>query len=104
MYLFLNTAEELVAELKRKFNKLNTYGTTSGMHRRWRTAYNAYYSNYFQDNLGVGQAGELGEFTTMHVNHLRNIIQHIRNLSTQNRVVFDKSYRLQRVSHNLLSR
>lgn len=89
MYLFLNSADELVAELKRKFQKLNTYGTTSGMHRRWRTSYNAYYSNYYQDNLGVGYAGEQGEFATMHVNHLRNIIQHIRNLSTQNRVVFD---------------
>lgn len=87
--MFLNTADELVAELKKKFEQLNLYGNTSGMHRRWRTAYNAYYSNYFQDNLGVGSSGEQGEFATMHINHLRNIIQHIRNLSTQNRLVFD---------------
>ena len=89
MYLFLDSADELAAELKRKFDKLNSYGSTSGMHRKWRSAYNAYYSNYFRDNVGLGTAGEQGEFATLHVNHLRNIIRHIHNNVTQNKLAFD---------------
>lgn len=89
MYLFLNDARELTAELKRKYDKMNSYGSISGAHRRWRTAYNAYYSNYFVDNVGVGTSGEQNEYATASLNHLRNIIRHIQNLVTQNKLVFD---------------
>lgn len=90
MYDFLRPGEELATALKQRFDKLYSYGVAHGLFRKWRSAYNAYYGNYFLGgDARIGEAGEQGELATIATNHLRNIIKHILVGATQERVVFD---------------
>lgn len=88
--LFRLPSQELVPEIKRKFESWARYTQSNGLQRKIIASYNAYYGNYFDSKYpGLKNGGEQGEFALLAVNDLRNIIQHIYNNVTKDRVSFD---------------
>lgn len=90
-YPFLQSSDELASYLQNMTSKMGNYITASGLLERVSRAYNYYYGRYFRNNDGsrLGVAGEQGEFMTLSANHLRNIINHLLSIVTQNRLSFD---------------
>lgn len=90
MYMFLEDSDTLVLKLTDRYIIKKNYYNNNDLFGRWRKAYDAYYGRYYENgNAGVGSAGEQDEFSTLAVNHLRNITKHTIALTTQNRLVFD---------------
>jgi len=91
MYIFLEDPKTLAEFLKEKYSKLNMYLSNNHMTERWGRAYSAYYGRGFStsDGTRIGSVGEQGELSTITINHLRNLILHVQNLVTSQRIVFD---------------
>lgn len=87
-YRFKQDPKDMVDDLRATVNRWSVFASGTHMHGRWKEAYNAYYGNY-NGGTGLVSAGEKGELTRMYVNHLRNLIRHVYNMTTQNRLVFD---------------
>lgn len=91
IYVFKKDEKDVVAELGRRVKDWTLFAGGLGggkMHSRWKAAYRAYYGQY-NGGIGLVSAGESEQLTEMYVNHLRNLILHIYNMTTQNRLVFD---------------
>lgn len=90
-YLFHAEASELAAKLLTRAHKVQTQFQTTGVLTRARKAYHSYHGQYFRATPGhqLGRAGEQGEYTTLAVNHFRNLIQHTLSLLSSNRLAFD---------------
>lgn len=68
-------AADCAAEAERKVEAWFDHLTEEGPLDLWRTALSEYYAG--RETAGdLGEAGEQGEFTTVKVNHLHNLVEH----------------------------
>lgn len=90
-YMFLEKSETLASELNRKYDQQYRHITQQGLYTKWFESYKAYYGDYFGSNreVGIKKLGEQGEFAGLAINHFRNIIKHILNMATDQKLVFD---------------
>lgn len=88
-YLFSEPVKTLVPSLLKKFNTFGHYINSSNLDRLWSRAYAMYYGNSQDSSYSLGRTGEQGEYSTITVNHARNLIKHIKAMVTQNRMNFD---------------
>ena len=88
-YIFLKEAEELVRELNHRWDKFANHNMSTGMLDIWTRAYQCYYGQMAAPSYTTGVAGEQDEYSTLQVNHARNVIKHVIAMVTQNRINFD---------------
>jgi hypothetical protein len=88
-YIFLKEAEELVRELNHRWDKFANHNMSTGMMDIWTRAYQCYYGQMAAPSYSTGVAGEQDEYSTMQINHARNVIKHVIAMVTQNRINFD---------------
>jgi len=88
-YIFLKEAEELVRELNHRWDKFANHNMSTGMMDIWTRAYQCYYGQMAAPSYSTGVAGEQDEYSTLQVNHARNVIKHVIAMVTQNRINFD---------------
>ncbi|NBW41765.1 hypothetical protein EBR25_12300, partial [bacterium] len=88
-YIFLKEAEELVRELNHRWDKFANHNMSTGMLDIWTRAYQCYYGEMAAPSYTTGVAGEQDEYSTLQVNHARNVIKHVIAMVTQNRINFD---------------
>ena len=88
-YLFLKEPEELVRELNNRWDKWYNHSMSMGMYSIWQRAYQCYYGQMTATTYTTGLAGEQDEYSTIQVNHARNVIKHVIAMVTQNRINFD---------------
>ena len=88
-YIFLKEAEELVRELNNRWDKFSNHNMSTGMMDIWTRAYQCYYGQMAASSYSTGLAGEQDEYSTVQVNHARNVIKHVIAMVTQNRINFD---------------
>lgn len=88
-YIFLKEAEELVRELNHRWDKFANHNMSTGMMDIWTRAYQCYYGQMAAPSYTTGVAGEQDEYSTLQVNHARNVIKHVIAMVTQNRINFD---------------
>lgn len=81
-------AKELAAEVLERVSNYDKYISASGRGTIWRNSYNHYNMGIFKD-AGLNRTGEQLEYTDMYVNHFRNILTHMLNMTTQQRPSFD---------------
>jgi hypothetical protein len=93
-------AEQDPIEFARKaierVERFDKHCKSTGMLYKWRKAWRAYHNMSMKSNNQslfssheLQPAGEQGELTTLRVNQLRNMVQHVLNLTTSNRPAFD---------------
>ena len=82
------TANILLQKSKTFFNVLESNAYLEKLRKMWRAYYGAY-----NDSVGYGHqiefTGEQGEFTSLPVNHFRNLAQHIYVMITTNRPIME---------------
>jgi hypothetical protein len=88
-YPFLKDAEELVRELNNRWDRWYNHSMSMGMYSIWQRAYQCYYGQMTATTYTTGLAGEQDEYSTIQVNHARNVIKHVIAMVTQNRINFD---------------
>lgn len=89
-YKFLSEdPKELAQELLTKWTKWGSYLGGSAYDSLFQRAYKAFYSQMVSRNHTIGSTGDQSEFSTIQINHLRNLINHIISQVTQNRLTFD---------------
>lgn len=88
-YIWLQDGASLVRELNARWEKQSNYLNSAGLWSVMKRAYDAYYGQTVNQNYQTGYAGEQDEFSTINVNHARNVIKHIIAMVTQNRINFD---------------
>ncbi len=74
--------EDLLPELVKKTDNYYKYLQESGRMSIWRRSYECYYRNMFRGGK-MNRAGNEGEYTTINVNHARNVLLHIKNMTTK---------------------
>jgi hypothetical protein len=81
-YFAAMNSDDLCSELMKKTDNYYKYLQESGRMSIWRRSYEAYYRNIFRGGK-MNRAGNEGEYTTININHLRNLVQHLINMTTQ---------------------
>jgi hypothetical protein len=75
-------AEECATECLHKVDSYYLYLKTSGRISVYRKAYEQYYKGLMR-GAQINQGGVEGEYSLLNVNHFRNILLHIKNMTTQ---------------------
>jgi hypothetical protein len=87
-YFAAKSSEEVAGDLMRAVEDFDRHLKTSGRMNLWRNSYFAYYKP-----LSVGgkltRTGEQSEYTAMHANHYRNLLSHLKTMTTQQRPAFE---------------
>ena len=81
-YFATQNTTEICGDLMRKVEDYFQYLTTSGRLTIWRRSYEYYYRGIFRGGRMARQGSE-NEYTTICVNHYRNLLQHLLNMTTQ---------------------
>lgn len=77
-------------ELMKRVENYYEYLRTSGRLGLWRRSYDYYYHGLLRKG-SIILAGQENEFTTISANHYRNVLQHMMNMTTQQRPAFEPS-------------
>lgn len=89
-YPFLSEdPQELARFLTDAWVKWGSYVDTSSYNSLFKRAYDVYYSQAVTRNHTLGSTGLQDEYSTIQINHARNLVQHILTQATQNRLTFD---------------
>lgn len=80
--------EEAVGEIETLVEDYYKHLQVSGRLKLWNQSYNKY-NAAVTSGSGLGSAGDHGEFSTLKVNHYRNFIQHLMNLTISQRPAFE---------------
>lgn len=80
--------DEICSELMKRVEDYYTYLVSSGRIAIWRRSYEYYYRGTFR-GAKILKAGDQGEYTTMHGNHFRNLLQHLIVMTTSQRPSFE---------------
>lgn len=87
-YFAAQPAQKAVNDLMRKMDDWSNILESNGYLEKLRSLYTAYHGSYY-GSVGNGHqitfGGEQGELVQLPVNHLRNIAQHILNMTCTNR-------------------
>lgn len=73
---------DLTPELVRRVDNYYEYLKTSSRITIWRRCYEYYFRGLFRSGK-MNRAGSEGEYTTISVNHYRNLLQHLKSMTTQ---------------------
>lgn len=87
-YFALLPVDQIASELMKKVDKYNEYLQTSGRMRLWARSYNYYYGPALQGSK-LNPTGQQGEFTSISVNHYRNLLTHLKTMTTSQRPAFE---------------
>lgn len=79
---------DIGGELMKKVSGYYEYLVTSGRLQLLQKGYDAYHKGYIR-GAKLLKAGQQNEFTLMHANHSRNILQHILNQTTAQKPAFE---------------
>ncbi len=82
------TPSELCRCLDAKVETFQKYLAASGRLAIWARSYNYYNQGIYKD-ARLNRVGAQGEYTEMYVNHYRNLLTHILNMTTGQRPSFD---------------
>jgi hypothetical protein len=87
-YWAAKPTEDIAREIYARAEDYYSYLSSSGLYGIWKAIYECYYGGvgYGQD---IQRVGDQGEFSKIHVNHLRNLMVHINTLTTQQQLSFD---------------
>ena len=80
--------DRIAPELMKRTEDYNKYLLTSGRMKLWSRSYNYYYGPAFQGSR-LKPTGEQGEFTSIAVNHYRNLLTHLKTLTASQRPAFE---------------
>lgn len=83
---------DLTSELLARIEDFDKYLKTTGRIEMWARSYNYFNAGIYSD-ARLNRIGEQGEYTEMQVNHFRNLLKHIKNLTSKERVEFETSAR-----------
>lgn len=87
-YFAAKPPPEFGSDLISKVDDYFDWVRTNGVLSMWRRSYRTYYKPF--RTLGqLGVDGDKGQFTTMNVNHYRNLLQHLLVMVTQQRPWFE---------------
>lgn len=81
-------SDELAAEVMKKVEEYNEHLLESGRLHLWRRSYEYMYIPAVKGSRLV-RSGQQGEFTTISVNHYRNLLVHLKTMTMQQRPAFD---------------
>lgn len=88
-YFATVSASEIGNELQELVQQYDQFITSnSGYLPLWRASYNQFYSNVYTRGQ-MTTSGEQGEYTNVGANHYSNILLHIKNICTNQKVVWD---------------
>lgn len=85
-------ATALSKELLFRIEQFDQYLKTTGRSDLWARSFSFYNQGIYSD-ARLNRVGEQGEYTEMFVNHFRNLLTHILNMTTNQRPVFETSAR-----------
>jgi hypothetical protein len=74
--------KDLCPELTNRVDSYYNFLRSSGRWAIWRRSYNYYYAGLLRGGQ-LNSAGAEGEYTTTNINHYRNLLQHLKNMTTQ---------------------
>lgn len=87
-YWATKPTEEIGSYLQSKIDNYSEYIDITGMMSLWKKSYRTFYNGFY--NAGrVQDYGEQGEYKKFSVNHYKNLLQHLKVLTTQRRPSFD---------------
>ena len=81
-------ADKIGAEIFKKVEDYYQFLLTSGRLLLWRRSYEAYYRPSINGSR-LNRSGQQGEFTSINVNHYRNLLLHLKTMTTQQRPAFE---------------
>lgn len=87
-YFAKKPRKEIGKEVMAKVEDYYKFLRESGLLTIYTRSYNAYYRGFERGGV-LGKAGAEDELTTMHANHYRNILLHMRNNVTSQRPAFE---------------
>ena len=87
-YFAVKTGREFASAAMERVNDFYTGLMTSGRLQLFKRLYAQYHKGYLRGGT-LQKAGEQEEYTTMHANHFRNIIQHLIVMTTSQRPSFE---------------
>jgi len=80
--------EELPSEIIKRVEDYQQFLVTSGRLRLWQRSYDFYYKTA-RNGSKLNKSGEQGEYTSINVNHYRNLLLHLKTMTTQQRPAFE---------------
>lgn len=81
-------ADQIAPEIMKKVEQYKEYLLESGRLSLWRKSYQAYYRPSTKGGR-LNKSGPASEFTTISVNHYRNLLVHLKTMTMQQRPAFD---------------
>lgn len=80
--------KEIGAEIFKRIDDYYDYLQTSGRKELWQRAYNFYY-RAVTSGSHIYSSGKQGEYENIKINHYRNLLIHLKTMTTQARPTFD---------------
>jgi len=87
-YWAADSQDQIGDSIMKKVEDYQNFLLTSGRLELYRRAYNYYYKSVIK-GAKTNRSGEQGEFTTINVNHYRNLLLHLKTMTTQQRPTFE---------------
>lgn len=87
-YFASQPAVQLVRELLYRVKQFDDYMQNCGRLEVWQQTYRHYYQGMYK-GARINQVGSQGEYSELCVNHFRNILMNILNMTTEQRPSFD---------------
>jgi len=81
-------ADKIADELMKRVEDYYEHLLVSGRLALYRRSYEYYYRPALK-GAKMGKTGNQGEYTTINVNHYRNLLLHLKTMTTQNRPAFE---------------
>lgn len=81
--------EELASALTEKVEEHDRFVRDSGLLELWQRSSDYYYQSLCKPKSVIGKTGENNEYSTVFVNHFRNILQHVYITTVGTRPTFD---------------
>ena len=80
--------EDIASEIMKRVEDYQEFLLTSGRLDLWRRSYEYYYKPSLSGSK-LNKAGDQGEYTTVNINHYRNLLLHLKTMTTQQRPAFE---------------
>lgn len=87
-YFASKPADELGTDLMNKIDNYNRFLIETGRMRLWKHSYDMYHAPA-RAGSRLQTTGQQGEFTSIDVNHYRNLLSHLKTMTTSQRPAFE---------------
>lgn len=88
VYWAAETVDKVGAQIFDKIDNYYKYCTQTGRMAAWRRNYEFYHAAVFSGGR-LGKSGEVGQYTSVSVNHFRNLLQHLLTITVNQRPAFE---------------